>query len=173
MLVFGIIITRRVDTAIETNEVRKEVARKAILEFEKDCAAPSKQLITADTSTWARVEYTLPSFSSYDLDKKDGNWYLGKTPTNAAATQKYLGKIAAAASHCVVVHNNPKALKMPDYMLKIITTSADTLLFETYVVDTNYIVRDLEGNMYSGNDDSLFWQLYFGKQRFIPELANQ
>ncbi len=173
LLVVGIIVTRNLDTAIETNENRKDEARKAILEFEVDCAAPLHNLVAVDTSTWVRVEYTLPSFSSYNLDKRNGSWFMDDMQTNLEATQKYFGKILNAQTHCTVAHNRPEVLKMSDYVLKIITTNSDTLVYKTFVIDTNYLVQDPSGQLYSGNNDSLFWQLYFGKFRFIPELANQ
>lgn len=173
LLVVGIIITRRVDTAIETNEIRKDAERNAKLDFDTNCSNGLKQLIAVDTSSWLRIEYTLPSFSSYNLDKKNGAWYVGEIQTDAKATDLYLGKIAAAKTKCTVAHANPNALKMPDYVLKIMTENVDTFVFETYVVDTNFIIKDKNGQLYSGKTDSLFGQLYFGKQRFIPELEGQ
>lgn len=173
LLVVGIIVTRRIDTAIETNENRKEALRKAALDFNTECSDISKLLIATDTSSWLRIEYTLPSFSSYYLDKKAGIWYLGETQTDSEATDFYLGKIAAAKVRCAVVHTNRDALKLPDYVLKIMTDKADTLIFETYVIDTSFIIQDKMGQLYPGKIDSLFWQLYFGKHRFIPELAEQ
>ncbi len=173
LLVAGIVITREVDTAIETNENRKDAARDAIVDFSVDCTGPVKVLITADTALWVRIEYILPSFSSYNLDKRNGSWFLGEMPTNREATNRYLGKIASAKSNCSIVHSNPNALKMADYKIKVITVDDDTFFYQTYVIDTNFIVQDYTGQLYSGNNDSLFWQLYFGKQRFIPELAGQ
>lgn len=173
LLVVGITITRRVDTAIETNENRKDAARAAVLDFETDCIAEPIYLVGKDTASWVRIEYTLPSFSSYNLDKKAGQWYIDGMPTDTAATRLYLGKISTAKTYCKVLHTNPSTLKLADYQLQIVTANGDTMRYLTYVVDTNFIVQDMEGQLYSGNSDSLFWKLYFGKQRFIPELAEQ
>lgn len=173
LLLVGIIITRRVDTAIETNELRKDAARDAKLQFEMHCFKNPIPLVDIDTTSWLRIEYVLPSFSSYAMDKRNGSWFIGDRATDKNATNKYIGKIAAAYANCTIAHANANVLKLPDYELTIITQESDTMLFRTYVVDTNYIVQDKNGHLYPGKDDSLFWRLYFGKQRFIPELAGQ
>lgn len=172
-LVVGIIVTRRVDTAIEVNVERQKVEREKIRDYTITCAQQATPLVPADTATWIRVQYTLPSFSSYNLDRKDGGWYLEDKVTDATSTNKYFGKITNAAWLCTVAHQTPEMLKVPDYILEIITSQAETLAYKTYVVDTTYLIEDQNGSMYYGNADSLFWQLYFGKHRFIPELLGQ
>lgn len=167
-LIVGIIVTRRIDTAIEWNVDRQNQQRLLVQDFKITCTQAPTKLIQADTASWARIQYTLPSFSSYNLDKRQGLWYLDTIPTNIAATQKYLGKIAAASWKCTVTHSKPETLKVPDYVLEIITTSAETLWYKTYVVDTAYLLQDRTGQLYYGNADSLFWQLYFGRHRFTP-----
>jgi hypothetical protein len=173
LLVVGIVITRNVDTAIEVNENRKSKERKQLRDFEIDCSGNLQKIVLADTSTWMRIEYTLPSFSSYNLDRKAGAWFMDTMQTDAAATATYLGKIANAQSSCRVVYGEDKALKMADYVLKIITNSSDTFTYSTFVVDTNLLVQVPNGQLYYGNSDSLFSNLYFGKFRFIPSLAGQ
>ncbi|CAN5197737.1 hypothetical protein BH09BAC1_BH09BAC1_00160 [soil metagenome] len=173
LLVVGIIITRRVDTAIEVNVERQQLQRIKARDFEVACGAAGHKLIFVDTTSWAKLQYTLPTFSSYNMERKDGAWYIDKAQTEKLDTDKYLGKIAGATWRCTVVHFNPEVLKVPDYILEIITNEAETLAYKTYVVDTSYLIEDKLGNMYYGNTDSLFWQLYFGKHRFNPELSQQ
>jgi hypothetical protein len=173
LLVVGIIVTRRLDTAIEWKVEAQNQNRAVTRDDNINCADTIYQLIDVDTANWQRVEYILPSFSSYNLEKRSGAWYLDTLPTDALATAQYMGKIAGAKWSCTVYHANPEALKMADYVLKIVTTNAETLSYKAFVVDTNYIIQDHNGRLYPGNIDSLFWQLYFGKHRFIPSLSQQ
>ncbi len=173
VLLVGIVITRNIDTAIEVNENRKFQERKQLRDFEIDCSGSLKQLVSADTSTWIRLEYTLPSFSSYNLDRRAGAWFMDTIQTDAAATATYFSKITNAQTSCRVVYGEDRALKMPDYVLKIITNNLDTFIYSTFVVDTNLLVQAPNGQLFYGNSDSLFSKLYFGKFRFIPELAGQ
>ena len=174
LLVVGIIVTRRLDTAIEVNAQRISNDRVKKLDYTVNCAEQSQLLISADTSRWVRIQYTMPSFSSYDMYRKvDRAWYIGDMQTDALQTDLYLGKIAKAQWRCSVAHNKPQMLMVADYVLDIITAEAETLTYKTYVVDTAYIIEDRQGQLYYGNADSLLWQLYFGKHRFIPGLLGQ
>ncbi len=173
LLAVGIIVTRQADTAIEVNVKRQNEQREKTRDYTIDCNTIRNPLVVADTSKWVRLQYTLPSFSSYNVDKKNGAWFIEEKQTNTEATSKYLGKMSNAFWTCEVQHNKPDMLKVPDYVLDIITSDAETLTYSTYVVDTSYLIQDNTGRMYYGNADSLFWQLYFGKHRFIPELSQQ
>lgn len=173
LLVVGIIITRRIDTAIEWKVEAQNQNRKVALDYEIACNDTALRFIAIDTASWQRIEYILPSFSSYALEKQNGTWYMDTIPTDALATTKYMGKIAGAKWRCAVNHAKPEALKMADYVLTITAANGETLSYQTFVVDTSYIIQDHNGQLYSGNSDSLFWQLYFGKHRFIPSLSQQ
>ncbi len=168
LLVVGIVITRRVDTAIEWKVKTQTENRAVVLDFKVACTGESRPLLATDTAQWKQVRYTLPNYNSYTLERANGFWQIGTDATNVQNTAHYLGKIAAAQWRCGVEHSKPEVLKVADYVLDIVTLNDDTLSYRTYVVDTFYIIQDNSGQLYSGNADSLFWQLYFGKHRFIP-----
>lgn len=172
VLAVGIIITRQIDTAIETNLDRRSANEIKQRDFTVDCIGAKSTLISLPTSNWVRLNYTLPSHSSYSMYRVNDSWEIDGTSTNDSATAIYLNKIATAQWSCTVAHNSPDILVVPDYILDIVTSNGDTLSYETFVVDTAYIIRDNNKQLYLGNADSLFWQLYFGKHRFNPDLAN-
>lgn len=173
LLVVGIIITRRVDTAIEVNAQRISNYRVKKLDYTVSCSDTMKTLVTADTAQWVRLQYVMPNFSSYNLDRKEGAWYIDNQKTDAQQTDIFLGKIANAQWRCSVIHNKPEVLKVADYELNIITAGGETLFYNSYSIDTTFIIKDHKGQLYYGHADSLAWQLYFGKHRFIPELKEQ
>ena len=130
-----------------------------------------KKVISSNANDWVRVKYLLPSEASFEVQRKEGGWFVGNEPTDSTRTWYFLNSLDTVMGTTFLDGVSPYVLYKPEYELDLFNRTGDSIKVECFVRQGQLFLRSSQNPtaVFDARADSLFEKVYVGKARFFPK----
>jgi len=98
-------------------------------------------VIKDDYNNWTSLKFNYPADSSFQLVKKNDQWFANNEPTDSAKTVDYLRKLSSLSSTNFVDDINPSLFDFPDYILTIDTEDGNIIEVKGMKSDSLFLIN--------------------------------